>query len=39
MGLTNGYTHQAFTLGRRTGLLLAAMSIPAIANLLLNLKR
>jgi O-antigen/teichoic acid export membrane protein len=36
-GLTTYYTHQAFTLGRRTGLLLAAMSIPAIANLALNL--
>lgn len=32
LGLTNGYTHQAFTLGRRTGLLLAAMSLPAVAN-------
>jgi O-antigen/teichoic acid export membrane protein len=37
MGLTNGYTHQAFTLGRRTGLLLAAMVVPAIANLALCL--
>jgi O-antigen/teichoic acid export membrane protein len=36
-GLTTYYTHQAFTLGRRTGLLLAAMSVPAIANLALNL--
>ncbi|HZZ90461.1 MAG TPA: polysaccharide biosynthesis C-terminal domain-containing protein, partial [Caulobacteraceae bacterium] len=36
-GLTTYYTHQAFTLGRRTGLLLAAMSIPAAANLALNL--
>lgn len=33
LGLTNGYTHQAFTLGRRTGLLLAAMSVPAVANI------
>ena len=33
LGLTNGYTHQAFTLGRRTGLLLVAMSVPAVANL------
>jgi O-antigen/teichoic acid export membrane protein len=33
LGLTNGYTHQAFTLGRRTVLLLAAMSIPAAANI------
>ena len=32
-GLTTYYTHQAFTLGRRTGLLLAAMAIPAIANI------
>src|SRR5580658_2128040 len=31
-GLTNGYTHQAFLLGRRTGLMLAAMSVPAIVN-------
>jgi len=36
-GLTTYYTHQAFTLGRRTGLLLAAMSAPALANLGLNL--
>jgi len=36
-GLTTYYTHQAFTLGRRTGLLLLAMSIPAAANLALNL--
>jgi len=35
MGLTNSYTHQAFMLGRRTGLLLAAMSLPAAANLAL----
>ncbi|HEY1753624.1 MAG TPA: lipopolysaccharide biosynthesis protein [Caulobacteraceae bacterium] len=35
LGLTNGYTHQAFMLGRRTGLLLAAMSIPAAANVAL----
>jgi O-antigen/teichoic acid export membrane protein len=33
LGLTNGYTHQAFTLGRRTGLLLGAMSVPAVANI------
>jgi O-antigen/teichoic acid export membrane protein len=32
-GLTTYYTHQAFTLGRRTGLLLFAMSLPAAANL------
>src|SRR5580698_897234 len=31
-GLTTYYTHQAFTLGRRTGLLLLAMAIPAAAN-------
>ena len=36
-GLTTYYTHQAFTLGRRTGLLLAAMAIPAAANIALNL--
>jgi len=36
-GLTTYYTHQAFTLGRRTGLLLLAMSIPAAANVGLNL--
>jgi O-antigen/teichoic acid export membrane protein len=35
LGLTNGYAHQAFTLGRRTGLMLAAMSVPALANLAL----
>ncbi|HEY3797783.1 MAG TPA: lipopolysaccharide biosynthesis protein [Caulobacteraceae bacterium] len=35
-GLTTYYTHQAFTLGRRTGLLLAAMSLPAAANVILN---
>jgi O-antigen/teichoic acid export membrane protein len=34
-GLTTYYTHQAFTLGRRTGLLLAAMSLPAAANVAL----
>ena len=36
-GLTTHYTHQAFTLGRRTGLLLFAMSLPAAANLVMNL--
>ncbi|MFN3522829.1 MAG: lipopolysaccharide biosynthesis protein [Phenylobacterium sp.] len=36
-GLTTYYFHQAFTLGRRTGLLLGAMSVPAAANLGLNL--
>jgi len=36
-GLTTYYFHQAFTLARRTGLLLAAMAIPAGFNLVLNL--
>jgi len=36
-GLTTYYAHQAFTLGRRTGLLLLAMSIPTAANVGLNL--
>ncbi len=36
-GLTTYYTHQAFTLGRRTKLLLAAMTLPAVANIVLNL--
>lgn len=36
-GLTVYYFHQAFTLSRRTGLLLAAMSIPALTNVALNL--
>ncbi len=36
-GLTTYYTPQAFTLGRRTGLLLLAMAIPATANIALNL--
>jgi O-antigen/teichoic acid export membrane protein len=36
-GMTTYYTHQAFTLGRRTGLLLLAMSLPAAANVGLNL--
>jgi O-antigen/teichoic acid export membrane protein len=36
-GLTTYYFHQAFTLGRRTPLLLAAMAVPAAANLALNL--
>jgi O-antigen/teichoic acid export membrane protein len=31
-GLTTYYFHQAFTLARRTGLLLAAMALPAAAN-------
>lgn len=36
-GLTTYYFHQAFTLGRRTGMLLTAMALPAAANLALNL--
>ncbi|MCI3131481.1 polysaccharide biosynthesis C-terminal domain-containing protein [Phenylobacterium aquaticum] len=36
-GLTTYYFHQAFTLSRRTGLLLVAMTAPALANLVLNL--
>ena len=36
-GFTNCYAHQAFMLGRRTGLLLLAMAIPAAANIALNL--
>lgn len=36
-GLTTYYFHQAFTLGRRTLLLLAAMAVPAGANVVLNL--
>jgi O-antigen/teichoic acid export membrane protein len=36
-GFTTYYTHQAFTLGRRTGLLLLAMAIPAALNIALNL--
>jgi O-antigen/teichoic acid export membrane protein len=36
-GLTTYYSHQAFTLGRRTGLLLLAMAIPAAANIVLCL--
>jgi O-antigen/teichoic acid export membrane protein len=36
-GLTTYYLHQAFTLGRRTTLLFAAMIAPAGANLALNL--
>lgn len=36
-GLTTYYFHQAFTLARRTGLLLVAMAAPAIVNVLLNL--
>lgn len=36
-GLTTYYFHTAFTLARRTGLLLAAMAIPALANLALTL--
>lgn len=36
-GMTVYYFHQAFTLGRRTGWLLAAMSVPALANVMLNI--
>ena len=36
-GLTTYYFHQAFTLGRRTELLLVAMAAPALANVGLNL--
>ncbi|MBA4804716.1 MAG: lipopolysaccharide biosynthesis protein [Brevundimonas sp.] len=36
-GLTAYYFGQAFTLGRRTGRLLAAMSLPALVNVALNL--
>jgi O-antigen/teichoic acid export membrane protein len=36
-GGTTYYLHQAFTLARRTPLLLAAMSVPAVANVALNL--
>jgi len=36
-GFTTYYFHQAFTLARRTGLLLAAMAVPAVANLALTL--
>lgn len=35
-GLTTHYFHQAFTLGRRPGLMLGAMAAPAAASLLLN---
>ena len=35
-GLTTYYFHQAFTLGRKTTLLLVAMAIPAAANVALN---
>jgi O-antigen/teichoic acid export membrane protein len=36
-GVTTYYLLQAFTLGRRTPMLIASMSIPAVANLVLNL--
>ena len=36
-GCTTYYFHQAFTLGRRTELLLVVMLVPALANVLLNL--
>lgn len=35
-GLTTYYLHQAFVLGRKTQMLLAAMAVPALANLVLN---
>lgn len=35
-GVTTYYLHQAFTLARRTPLLLAAMAVPAAANVALN---
>jgi O-antigen/teichoic acid export membrane protein len=37
VGLTYGYAQQAFTLGRRTSLMLAAMSVPAAVNVALCL--
>lgn len=36
-GFTTYYLHQAFTLARRTGLLMAAMVLPLVANVALNL--
>jgi len=36
-GVTTYYLLQAFTLGRRTPMLIASMAIPAVANLALNL--
>jgi O-antigen/teichoic acid export membrane protein len=36
-GLTTYYFHTAFTLARRTRLLLVAMAVPAISNLIFNL--
>lgn len=36
-GLTTYYFHQAFTLAKKTTLLMAAMAVPAVANLVLNL--
>ncbi|CAN5617586.1 polysaccharide biosynthesis protein HsfF [soil metagenome] len=36
-GMTTYYFHQAFTLGRKTTLLLAAMAVPAAANVVLNI--
>ncbi len=35
-GVTTYYLHQAFTLGQRTGVLMAAMTFPAGLNLVLN---
>lgn len=36
-GLNTYYFSEAFTLGRRSGVALAAMAVPAVANLILNL--
>lgn len=36
-GVSTYYFHQAFTLSRRTGLLLLAMAVPAVSNIALNL--
>lgn len=36
-GLTTYYFHQAFTLSRRTSLLIVAMAVPAVTNVALNL--
>jgi hypothetical protein len=36
-GVTTYYLLQAFTLGRRTPMLIASMAIPAVANVVLNL--
>lgn len=36
-GVTVYYFHQAFTLSRKTGLLLVTMAVPAVANVVLNI--